>query len=597
VAKEGLPVSLRRTALLALAVILVGGFYYWYEIEGAKRRQAAEEQGRRLAELEAESVSAVSLRRAGLELKAVRREGKWHLTSPLETRADQEAIGRLVSGASEAKRISLIDDKPSDLKPFGLEDPRMLITLDTSNGPWSLAIGTESPTGRGVYARAGPDGPVVLLERDAERAADKELLEFRDRRLFDAALGELTGLRIVRGAEGPIVLERTGEGTWALKEPVEAPADPVAAEDLARALTGAEVQQFIDRPDEDEGVYGLASPRATVALSAGAGRTLGPLQIGKKAGADGEEVAGDGRLYARLGGAGPVLVLEGKLLEALPPDAGALRDRRLLIYEIKDVERIEVASPAETLVVEKGSGGGWSLTSPMEVRADESAVRNFLWDLKALRAEGFLDEADPSRERFGLGAGAWRYSLTVEGLKEPLRLEVGGRAEGGGLYVRASSLKGLVTVEADGTSKIEATSLTLRQRGLLDFQIEEVRRLELQAAGRQAELYKEGDVWRLEEPERRELKSGAATSLFWALKGLKFSGVVEESRKGAPEGEILFEASLWLASGERVKLVALKPEGGKEPLAFGSSKPGLYTVAPKDFGKVEKELGRLLSPQ
>jgi hypothetical protein len=152
-------------------------------------------------------------------------------------------------------------------------------------------------------------------------------------------------------------------------------------------------------------------------------------------------------------------------------------------------------------------------------------------------------------------------------------------------------------VEADGTSKIEATSLTLRQRGLLDFQIEEVRRLVLQAAGRQAELYKEGDVWRLEEPERRELKSGAATSLFWALKGLKFSGVVEESRKGAPEGEILFEASLWLASGERVKLVALKPEGSKEPLAFGSSKPGLYTVAPKDFGKVEKELGRLLSPQ
>lgn len=578
--------SLRRTALLAVAVILVGGFYYFYEIEGAKRRNAAEEQRQRLFEVEPGDVSAVRLERQGLKLGAVRRDGVWRLISPLETRADQEAVQELVRSTSRAKRIRLIDEKPSGLKPFGLEEPRILITLETAEGRHRLAVGSASPTGRGVYARAAPDGAVVLLERDAERAAEKGLLEFRERSIFSSKAEEVEGLSLLLGSD-KILLRKTAERNWALQEPVEAPADPLAVGDLIRALTQGEVQEFIDNPTEDESLYGLASPRAEVTLYTVGGLTLGPLRIGKSA-------ETDGRVYARLGKTGPVLLLKEELLEALPDGAADLRERRLLVYELKDVERLEAASPEETVVLERRGERDWTIREPAEAAADDSAVRNFLWDLKALRAEEFLDGADPAEARFGLEPAGARYMLKLEGRPEPLWLEIGGRAEGVDRYVRASGLKGLATVAADGLEKIEVTRLTFMERSLLPFETEEVRRLEMTAFGRHIELRKDGSAWMLKEPEERELKAGAVTSLLWSLKRLKFSGVLEEERKGEPAGEVLLEARLWLDSGKLSRLSVVRPEGEGAPelLAFGSARPGLYKMESEDLGEVTEELER-----
>ncbi|MFQ6672705.1 MAG: DUF4340 domain-containing protein, partial [Candidatus Tectimicrobiota bacterium] len=154
--------SLRPTAVLAVAVVLVGGFYYWYEVEGSKRRQAAEEQRTRLLAVSPEAVSAVTLRRGKMTLRAARRDGTWHLTRPLDARADQEAIGRLVEAAARAQRLRVIAEGPTDLAAFGLAPPRLTITLETAGDVATLAIGEASPTGRGVYARAGSQGQVVL---------------------------------------------------------------------------------------------------------------------------------------------------------------------------------------------------------------------------------------------------------------------------------------------------------------------------------------------------------------------------------------------------------------------------------------------------
>lgn len=589
--------SLRRTALLALAVILVGGFYYWYEVEGSKRRKAAEEEQLRVLEVKPEAVSALTLSRGDLTLKAARRDGQWYLTSPIETSGDQEALGRLVEAASEAKKIRVIDDKPQDLKPFGLEAPRFLLTLNSTQGDSTIAIGAASPTGRGVYARVGSEGPVVLLERDVERAADKGLFDFRDKRLFDAALADVVGLRITRGKES-IVAEKTGKDRWVLKQPLEAPADSVAVEDLLRELTSGKVQEFRDHPKEDPKVFGLASPRVAITLSAADGRTLSTLNLGKEVKAKGEEAPATGRIYARKGEAGPVLLVEDKLTKALPTGAEALRDRRLLVYELDDVERLEAASAEETVVLERRGERDWVMTKPRAASADGSAVRSFLWELKALRAKDFLDRADPKEARFGLARPARSFLLNLKGQSEPLRLEVGGEVTGGaGSYVRASGQAGLVTVEAEGLKKIYVTRLDFMDRSLLSFKTEDASRLEVKSAKGHVELWKDGPVWQLVAPERHKLDLGLAESLLWSLRRLPFSGVREEKREGDPSGEVLLEVRLWTGSGEPKKLAVVKESGGAagDLLAYSSARPGLYTVEAKELKEVERGVERLLN--
>lgn len=589
--------NLRRTALLALAVVLVGGFYWWYEVQGVKRRQAAEERLSRLLKVEPGEVSAVELRRAGLTWRAARRDGRWRLVSPVEAPADQKALDGLIQEASRAKKLKEIAGSPSDLGAFGLKEPRMVVTLEAGGALHRLELGSDSPTGQGVYARAGEAHPVVLADRAVERAADKELVEFRDRSLFEATLEEVSGFRIEKGGKA-LAVERTGDKAWRMKEPLEAAADRVAVEDALRALLAGQVGEFIDTPKGDPAAYGLGSPRAAVNLSRADGLKLEPLFIGKAEEAGGKKPTG--RLYARRGKAGPVLVVEEKLLKELPEGATALRERSLFAYGLSDVERLEAALAGERVVVVRRGDRDWAMTSPIEATADEQAVRSLLWDLKDLKADKFLEGADPAGKSFGLGEDALRYSVFLKGSQEPLTLEVGGKAEkGSSRYALASGQRGPVTVAEEALGKLKAASLELRDRDLLPFKTEDVRRIELERPGGvRFKLFKDGTEWRLEAPERRELKTGQATSLLWSLKRLRFSGVVEEVRSGEPpSGEILLEARLWSSSGEPEQLTVLKAsgtEGAEEPLAFGSAKPGLYRLAPKDLGDVERELDKLL---
>ncbi|MFQ5893118.1 MAG: DUF4340 domain-containing protein, partial [Nitrospinota bacterium] len=169
--------------------------------------------------------------------------------------------------------------------------------------------------------------------------------------------------------------------------------------------------------------------------------------------------------------------------------------------------------------------------------------------------------------------------------------------DGAARYVRVSGRQGLVTADAGEVNRLNVTSLKLRDRRLLAFEPEAARRLEVTGPAQNIALWKDGPVWQLTKPDRRELKEGHVRAFIWALKRLKFSGVVEERRTGEPTGEILLEARIWTdaATPQRLSVLRASDETGGAPLAVTSAKPGLYTADEADLEKVEKEVERLLT--
>src|SRR5467141_144650 len=126
----------QTTTTLAVALLLVGGFYYVYEVRWAPDRERAET-------------------RAG---------EAWELKSPVVARADRARVEETLTTVLTAKVDREIDPKPTALGDFGLDKPAAEVTLTLKDGKTlGLALGSKTPTGVWVYARETGKPAVVVL--------------------------------------------------------------------------------------------------------------------------------------------------------------------------------------------------------------------------------------------------------------------------------------------------------------------------------------------------------------------------------------------------------------------------------------------------
>ena len=93
----------QTTASLAVILLLLGAFYYVYEIRLGPEREKAEGRKGQMFSAEAGNVSDVEIKR-GPEVLKFRREGEgWRMPSPIETRGDRAAIDELITSILTAK--------------------------------------------------------------------------------------------------------------------------------------------------------------------------------------------------------------------------------------------------------------------------------------------------------------------------------------------------------------------------------------------------------------------------------------------------------------------------------------------------------------
>lgn len=70
-------------------------------------------------------------------------------------------------GVKEAEASAFIDENPKDLKPYGLENPRLTLRfIDDKNLQQVLFVGGKDKKRRGFYAKRQGDPNVFLLEED-----------------------------------------------------------------------------------------------------------------------------------------------------------------------------------------------------------------------------------------------------------------------------------------------------------------------------------------------------------------------------------------------------------------------------------------------
>ncbi|MEO8071303.1 MAG: DUF4340 domain-containing protein [Acidobacteriota bacterium] len=116
-----------------------------------------------------------------------RKDNTWQLTAPAAARADYAAVDGMVSRLSQLQMKSIVSDaapSPKDMTTYGLDKPKLLVTVGSGSSRAALAIGANKDDAT-VYARDVSKPMVFTVDASALADLDKKADDLRVKDVFD----------------------------------------------------------------------------------------------------------------------------------------------------------------------------------------------------------------------------------------------------------------------------------------------------------------------------------------------------------------------------------------------------------------------------
>jgi hypothetical protein len=201
-------------------------------------------------------------------------------------------------------------------------------------------------------------------------------------------------------------------------------------------------------------------------------------------------------IYGRLEGDDVVLALPDALLEVLPRNSYAFRDRSVLALNPATVSKLTVIRDGKTTILEPDRGAKgpnqWRMISPVTAAADVRSITQILARLSDLRAADFVADSVKDAATFGLDRPStvvsWGLDMTASGGSVPasstgasgtasgsrLRIGKGVPGKGGTNY---ASLEGQPYVFTLGPDALQALEAELHDTLVLSFADDSIRSL------------------------------------------------------------------------------------------------------------------------
>ena len=262
---------------------------------------------------------------------------------------------------------------------------------------------------------------------------------------------------------------RDGEA-WRIVEPVIAPADPAALQQVTGALAALRHGGRVEDPVE-AAVYGLGPDATTIVFVAdGVERSLSL----------GSQNPLGSAVYARLPERpDEVLLVPVQQASVVDRDLDGLRDRRVVALEPDAVTalRIESSGPGGGFEAALSrSEAGWRIDEPAPLAADGAAIDRLLSDLSLLRAERFVDAPGP-RELGALAEPHFVARATTSAGE--VRFVLAGPDGEGGLRLVQGRADAVFRVRDALVQHLPARLFELRDRSVLRIDPDAIRVLEV----------------------------------------------------------------------------------------------------------------------
>ena len=306
--------------------------------------------------------------------------GKWQITAPKPLRVDQGAMTGMLSTLSSLSSDRLVEDKPPDLKPFGLNDPTLQIAItQKDNKTRKLLMGDDTPTGNAVYAKVEDDPRVFTLPTYSKTSIDKSASDLRDKRLLPLDADKLSRVELIAKKQ-TIEFGRNKDG-WQIVKPKPLRADGAQVDELVRTLENAKMDlSSSDDAQKAAAEFASGTPVATAKVTDESGTQ--ELQLRRK----------KDEYYAKSSALEGVYKATSRLGQELDKSLDGFRNKKLFDFGFTDPNQIEMHDGSKAYLLAR-IGEDWFANGKKMDATSVSALLDKLRDLSASKfvETGFTD--------------------------------------------------------------------------------------------------------------------------------------------------------------------------------------------------------------
>lgn len=351
----------------------------------------------------------------------------WTITAPVEWPADGKAIEAVLDrmAAIMADPTVTEDATPEDLARTGLDDPLATIEVRLEDGvEHTLFVGPKNKMVDKFPVTDEAKKKIGLSDSQFMWALDRDLFEYRDKRIFPFDPRDVTGLEIRKADAVQVALTKGADGWMVGGAGVD---DQIRGDDAAiafllTALTKrGKVERFVDDAADAAALakVGLDRPARTVTLrtKGGATRTARFTEVL-------ETSADEGTTYGFVEGGATIAAMRAGFGEALTSPAASYRDRTLSRFSPAAVRRVRIElagePPAELTKIEDG----WKMTAPESAAVKVWRVDAVVRPLVALRVAEWKTEAASKAQLREWLLEPWSRRVVVYGEGDEVLVDV-----------------------------------------------------------------------------------------------------------------------------------------------------------------------------
>jgi hypothetical protein len=372
---------MKSWGLLAAAIVLaaLSGALYWSNHRKAKETEAspAIETAPKVLSLNAVDFVSLKIAKKGAEDLALSKNdaGKWQITAPKPFAADQGEVTSLLSTFSALGSDRLVEDKASDLSPYGLAQPSLEISAtDKNKKKVELKIGDDTPAGSGSYAAVAGDPRVFIIASYNKNSLDKGVNDLRDKRLLNFDSDKVS--RVELTAKKQTIEFGRDKDRWQILNPKPFRAEQFAVDDLVRSLHDAKMELSAT---DDEKKFQAAFNSGTVIATARVTDVSGTQSLEIRKAKD--------DYYAKSSAVAGIYKILASVGNSADRSLDDFRNKKLFDFGFTDPDKIEMHDGSKSYVVTH-SGSDWLSDGK---KMDETTVSPLVGAIRDLSASKFVD--------------------------------------------------------------------------------------------------------------------------------------------------------------------------------------------------------------
>ena len=323
------------------------------------------------------------------------------------------------------------------------------------------------------------------------------------------------------------------DGAWFLVTPIKDRADSMAINQLFTSAEALKSDESIPTDKQSGGKdllkdFGLANSDTRLTFTGGEK----PVEF-----IFGKDAAVEGKMYVRLEDSKTAHVISNDLKGQVTKKVDEFRDHKLTDLLTTQVNKVQFKTAAGELEVEK-KDQHWSLDKPFKARGNDQKINDLVSQAANAQVESFV--ADSSNlTAFGLQEPRGSVSLTTEGSKEPVVLQIGQplEKEKEKIYAKVSTRDAVLVVPKSVETLLNTKPNDVRDRNLVRVSSDIVDRINIESPGKEKiVLARKGESWvRKADGKDVSINAAAASRLLTELHNQQVADFVADVATELPK--------------------------------------------------------------